>query len=274
MYVRLAFAVAAHLEPEILIVDEVLAVGDAKFQQKCITKMEEVSQEGRTILFVSHRTASIQALCNRAIWLEEGCLRLDGDSETVVNEYLSSLLTDSGGVATSGCGRLEIERVTLKTPSGDTSNLFPSGGSLTIEVHYHARKPILRPHLWLGITGKSGFLFAGQMNLDGFCPERLEGRGIMSCTFEQLPLLPRQRFIVQLACEEQDARTSLIKKTDVAHFFTTGSAASLGFFGHHAERVAESASAAVIVPYTWHLPDGRSRTVDPFTVAGRCNQTE
>ncbi len=88
MYVRLAFAVAAHLEPEILLIDEVLAVGDAQFQKKCLGKMGEISKEGRTILFVSHNLTALKSLCSRAILLEKGLLIEDGDSHEVVNHYL------------------------------------------------------------------------------------------------------------------------------------------------------------------------------------------
>ncbi|MCF8461075.1 MAG: ABC transporter ATP-binding protein [Flavobacteriales bacterium] len=90
MYVRLAFSVAAHLEPEVLIVDEVLAVGDAEFQKKCLGKMGEVSKTGRTILFVSHNMAAVKALCHNAILLENGTVTYSGTSEEVVNRYLSS----------------------------------------------------------------------------------------------------------------------------------------------------------------------------------------
>jgi len=94
MHVRLAFAVAAHLEPEILIVDEVLAVGDADFQQKCLGKMKEVSKnEGRTILFVSHNIQAIQSLCSKAMWLHEGELKLSGNLPTVVNSYITNTKT-------------------------------------------------------------------------------------------------------------------------------------------------------------------------------------
>lgn len=88
MYVRLAFAVAAHLEPEILIVDEVLAVGDAQFQKKCLGKMQDVSTQGRTILFVSHSMAAIRNLCTRAIFLDNGRVRSIGETEAVIAEYL------------------------------------------------------------------------------------------------------------------------------------------------------------------------------------------
>ncbi len=88
MSLRLAFAVAAHLQPEILLVDEVLAVGDAVFQRKCLGKMNDVAQQGRAILFVSHNLEAVQRLCDRCIWLDGGRLRLDGDPETVIRAYL------------------------------------------------------------------------------------------------------------------------------------------------------------------------------------------
>jgi lipopolysaccharide transport system ATP-binding protein len=90
MYVRLAFAVAAHLEPDVLIIDEVLAVGDAEFQKRCLGKMGEVAREGRTVIFVSHNMAAIQKLCSRAIWLREGQIACSGDPGTVVGDYLES----------------------------------------------------------------------------------------------------------------------------------------------------------------------------------------
>ncbi len=90
MYVRLAFSVAAHLEPEILIIDEVLAVGDAEFQKKCLGKIEEVGAEGRTVLFVSHNMASIQQLCTRGILLHDGTVRNAGSIEKVIDSYLNN----------------------------------------------------------------------------------------------------------------------------------------------------------------------------------------
>ncbi len=90
MKVRLAFAVAANLEPEILIVDEVLAVGDAEFQQKCLNKMEAVGKEGRTVLFVSHNMGAISRLCDRVIWMQKGCLIQDGNSDEVISAYLNA----------------------------------------------------------------------------------------------------------------------------------------------------------------------------------------
>jgi lipopolysaccharide transport system ATP-binding protein len=90
MYLRLAFAVAAHLEPEILLIDEVLAVGDAEFQKKCINKMGSVSKQGKTVLFVSHNMLAITQLCQRAIWLENGKIKINDLTNDVVSSYLSS----------------------------------------------------------------------------------------------------------------------------------------------------------------------------------------
>jgi lipopolysaccharide transport system ATP-binding protein len=96
MYVRLAFAVAAHLEPEILIVDEVLAVGDAQFQKKCMGKMGDVARGGRTVLFVSHNMGVISSLCQSALWLDGGRLRCSGEARTIVQDYLTNFASDFG----------------------------------------------------------------------------------------------------------------------------------------------------------------------------------
>ncbi len=102
MYLRLAFAVAAHMEPEILIVDEVLAVGDAAFQKKCLGKMSDVAGEGRTVLFVSHNMGAIQNLCRKCVWLRAGELASVGDSGTVIREYLGGGAAEYGRFDSSG----------------------------------------------------------------------------------------------------------------------------------------------------------------------------
>ncbi|MGH3134041.1 MAG: ABC transporter ATP-binding protein [Gaiellaceae bacterium] len=121
MYLRLAFAVAAHVEPEILLVDEVLAVGDADFQRRCLGKMEDLRQGGRTIVFVSHNLGAISRLCHRSVWLEQGTIRDEGPSEQIVERYLGSL--DDGGrdgrVTFAPGGRdVELLEVTLLDSAG------------------------------------------------------------------------------------------------------------------------------------------------------------
>lgn len=122
MYVRLAFAVAAHLEPEILVIDEVLAVGDAEFQQKCLGKMRDVAEHGRTILFVSHNMAAVSALCHRVLLVESGTLRMQGDPGEVVMSYLSSdgsfHTTEWTGDEGDEFGRLQKTWIKSSDPSG------------------------------------------------------------------------------------------------------------------------------------------------------------
>ncbi len=123
MYVRLAFAVAAHLESEVLIVDEVLAVGDAEFQKKCLGKMNDVSKgEGRTVLFVSHNMNAIKNLCKKAVLLENGCLVLNAQINIVINRYMSSIVKKTYWQGTDGDNHIEIIKTWIKNKSPDFEN--------------------------------------------------------------------------------------------------------------------------------------------------------
>ena len=115
MYMRLAFSVAAHLDPEVLIVDEVLAVGDHAFQRKCVNKMKEIGGSGKTIFFVSHDMAAIKRLCSRVIWLDAGRVRDDGDTAKVVDDYLESV----GGFTAESAAGMSIKERLLASGLGD-----------------------------------------------------------------------------------------------------------------------------------------------------------
>lgn len=154
MYVRLAFAVAAHLEPEILIVDEVLAVGDIEFQRKCLGKMKDVAAGlGRTVLFVSHNMASVQALCSSAILLEAGAVATSGRVEDVVRGYLERFRPSSAGGAESRITLgedLELDSLTVKPE-------FPAAGSpASVEVTIRCKTPSRLSDLSLLIFSESG----------------------------------------------------------------------------------------------------------------------
>ena len=141
MYVRLGFAVAAHLEPDILIVDEVLAVGDANFQKKCLGKMEEVSQQGRTVIFVSHNMFSIQNFCRRGILLESGRIVKDGNVSEVVEHYMGSNAARSGEISWStpesapGDSRLRLKAVRVVSANETTGDVILENG-FRVEVDY------------------------------------------------------------------------------------------------------------------------------------------
>jgi lipopolysaccharide transport system ATP-binding protein len=146
MYVRLAFSVAAHLEPEILMMDEVLAVGDAAFQQKCLDKMHEIRQQGRTILFVSHDMTAITRLCKRVVLLEGGRIAFDGEPRAVVNHYLSSSFktgasrewTDAD--AAPGDEVVRLWRVRVRDEQGETISVVDIRKRFGIELTYEVRQ--------------------------------------------------------------------------------------------------------------------------------------
>jgi lipopolysaccharide transport system ATP-binding protein len=142
MYVRLAFAVAAHLEPEILIVDEVLAVGDVQFQKKCLGKMEEVGKEGRTVIFVSHNMSAVESLCDRGILLQSGSLSLDGDPQEAIKIYLEKAYTLSKDVSIeqrkdrSGSGKIRVTSFRVLDSEGNEVPSLQSGRDYRFEVGY------------------------------------------------------------------------------------------------------------------------------------------
>ena len=162
MYMRLAFAVASHLEPEILLVDEVLAVGDAAFQKKCLGKMGSVAQEGRTVLFVSHNLIAIQSLCGRAIWLEGGEVHADGPPQEVTGQYVT---------ATSGARSMEevwddidsapgneivrLHRLRV-VPQGEAGESLTMSTPFLIETEYWNLSPGARLHVTLHLYTEQG----------------------------------------------------------------------------------------------------------------------
>jgi len=138
MYVRLAFAVAAHLDPEILIVDEVLAVGDAEFQKKCLGKMSDVAQHGRTVLFVSHNMGAINKLCSTSIWLETGTIKMEGASHELVSTYLASAFNTGACVEYTRRpdSKAQILRVRLLNENSQETTNFSVGQEPTVEITF------------------------------------------------------------------------------------------------------------------------------------------
>jgi lipopolysaccharide transport system ATP-binding protein len=160
MFVRLAFAVAAHLEPEILLVDEVLAVGDVAFQQRCLGKLGDVSRSGRTVLFVSHNMAAVEQLCDRAIVLRDGRIDFDGDAPAAVERYLRRNAREDGAVgalrrfsgADGDFGRgLRLVSVGLRAADGERRCSFAPSERVVIEVEYELERPVrdMRLRIWV-----------------------------------------------------------------------------------------------------------------------------
>ncbi len=155
MGVRLAFSVAAHLEPEILLIDEVLSVGDAAFQKKSLGKMEEVSQAGRTVLFVSHNMGAVRSLCSRGLLLESGALTMDDDVDTVINQYLSSKDVSSMGrlnwseADAPQDKELILYGIEMVSESGEVKTSFQIDEGFEIRIHYQIVEEVRNLRLYL-----------------------------------------------------------------------------------------------------------------------------
>lgn len=202
MYVRLAFAVAAYLEPEILIVDEVLAVGDMAFQRKCIGRMKEVGQTGRTVLFVSHNLAAVESLCTRAILLDKGLVAADDSVPTVIAEYRrrvigvevrGALVFDPNG---PGRNTPVLRSAELRGEDDDKTNFVPLGGKFRLRIQFDVPHVIEFPLIGVGIDDSMG-----QRILTLHTPQndrtikQISGRRDVECVVHQFPLAPGDYWI-------------------------------------------------------------------------------
>jgi lipopolysaccharide transport system ATP-binding protein len=202
MYVRLAFAVAAHLEPEILIVDEVLAVGDSEFQKKCLGKMNEVSRkQGRTVLFVSHNMDAVLKLCTRAVFLEAGHVRETGDAKSVVSTYLHSqsfsprvvdLLSKPRTAQAEGKSRL----VEVSPSDSNSSWSIPFGQKFSLDISIDVQSPTPDLEVLVSVYSARGFEVATWTNrCNNVQLMARQGMNAFRIAFEGLRLLPGQYFL-------------------------------------------------------------------------------
>jgi lipopolysaccharide transport system ATP-binding protein len=195
MYVRLAFAVAAHLEPEILIIDEVLAVGDAEFQKKCIGKMNGMSKsEGRTVLFVSHNMSVVQHLCKRAILLKNGNITHDDAPQTIVSHYLSDAVSGNrvnleGWTDRTGSGEARITELEYDDGHNRSSIFFD--GDLRIRMHVRFAKPTTNPVFGVIIHDAAGIPLSDVQSIhDGLHVGTVSGELVVEGYFRNLSLYP------------------------------------------------------------------------------------
>ncbi len=177
MHVRLAFSVAAHMDPEILIVDEVLAVGDYQFQKKCLGKIQEVNQEGRTILFVSHNLGVINRLCNQCMLLHNGKIVSMGETSTVVNKYLSYNINNNRVYQQESDLEKDMNlRTVLLNPdenalNSDVEYISP----INIRINYDVNKPVTNVSVWISIENMEGIRVFTSVDYDQY-PDMLEIR--------------------------------------------------------------------------------------------------
>ena len=194
MYVRLGFSVAINVEPDVLLIDEVLAVGDESFQRRCNEKIAELKNSGRTIIIVSHALGAMRDLCDEIAWLDHGRVQNIGPAGTVVDEYLGSAhedrIEEPGAGTRWGSGEARITTVEMLDARGVRRTSFRSGEDVTVRLHYDAPEPIADPVLGVAIFALSGAHVTGPNTRDaGFDIPVLQGRGFVDLAFPRVPLL-------------------------------------------------------------------------------------
>lgn len=211
MYVRLAFSVAAYLEPEILLVDEVLAVGDAAFQKKCLGKMEDVAQGGRTVFFVSHNMASIKKLCSTVIYLQNGMLIGQGSSNAIVSDYLRDNLTETSSTCIPEYlhkvkSHLQIKKLELINSKGQLVTVFECGEPFTLRLIVDVKEPLTDIRIGIGLVAEG--IRIATVHTPAIDITDKTGSYIVDCKFPGNVLLPNF-YSVQLGAHKADTGRGL-----------------------------------------------------------------
>lgn len=255
MRLRLGFAVAAHLDPDVLVVDEVLAVGDASFQKKCIKAMDGLRSSGRTVLFVSHNLAAVENLCSRGIWIDAGKIRMDGPAREVIVNYMASFVgeQDSGSDLSAtksrlGSGEIRFTRLDYLSPNGTPCAMTRSGEPIVLRFHYHAEKTIRDPSFGFRLFSEMGTLITECGHwMHGIRISKVEpGPGYIDLEIDSLTLLPGQyQFSLWITAAggmpvyDGDVRASL--EVEVSDIYRSG-------------RMLDSRYGLVYFPQRWVMP--------------------
>lgn len=255
MYVRLAFAVAAHLETEILLVDEVLAVGDARFQNKCLGAMSDIGRQGRTVLFVSHAMAAVQSLCSRGIVLQAGRVAFDGPIDRAVEDYLrggatrAAVVDLTGVAARGGTGEIRFTSFRIEGESGQASASVPNGRACSFVLGYEVRDPggsFDQVAVTVSVRNALGIrVFYHHNLLEGRPFDRVTGRGEFRLRIPRLPLSSGD-YQADLHLSRDRGRTIL----DALEGETSFEICDGDFFGSGFE-YRGGANAAVLVDGSW-----------------------
>ncbi|MCI0396474.1 MAG: ABC transporter ATP-binding protein [Chloroflexi bacterium] len=207
MYMRLGFSVAVHVSPDILIVDEILAVGDQAFQEKCMERIHQMKRQGTTIILVSHTLDTMRSLCSHLVWLEHGAVQAAGPADEVIARYLQFShqkahgqsggqggygVNGAGAFRRWGTGEIEITGVRFLNGAGEEQRLFQTGEAMTVEIAYTVHRPVAEPEFGLAIFRHDGVHLNGPNHRLAQVPVRTDrpGRGVIRYRIHSLPLLP------------------------------------------------------------------------------------
>jgi ABC-2 type transport system ATP-binding protein len=207
MFVRLGFAVAVHVDPRILLVDEVLAVGDEAFQRKCLGRVRELQEEGRTIVFVTHAMQLVHQICDRAVLLDHGRVHTDGDVESVIRAFRSVMARMAVGADESLSREVEILRVDLLDSDGRPLSMLSPGDTLNVQVEVEARRPVDDPVVILSVhNARDEWVFGTSTRRRGVRLGRVDGKKRITFSLGSLPF-PEGRYTTSVTVRDA-ARTA------------------------------------------------------------------
>ena len=261
MFVRLGFAVAVHCEPEILLVDEVLSVGDMSFQKKCADKIEELMSLNKAIIVVSHSLYRIESMCQRAIWLNKGHEVKQGPTIDVINAYFNAEDQNShigddhvDDKFTKQSAPVVIDRVELANPQGTVTNGFAVGEGMTVRIFYTANQRIERPLFNIRIKQDGRGILDAAMLIDGYTIDWIKGAGCIECHFESLPLTPKA-YDVDIFVRNKNGMVDLAEMSTYARFSVIDKLAmNIPMEGPYAWTTLRRGSL-LYVPYKWKMKE-------------------
>jgi lipopolysaccharide transport system ATP-binding protein len=295
MYMRLGFAVAAHVEAQILLIDEVLAVGDIGFQEKCLGRLAEQRARGATILFVSHDLNAVKGCCGRVMWLDRGEVREIGDAESVIAHYAESMLPSvrdlsrrpthripTAEMLRDGDGAqplapretLTLTGVTLLNDAGEPADQFRTGERMVIQIDYVAGHPVRELMFAFGIENLNNFICYGTSSqADGITMDIASGPGRVRIIIERLNLLTGT-YKITAAARRADTNLEYDILLNAAFFqMRSGSAESGVFYLEHTWEVASTAGVQVFrcsgVQEEANAPESTPAVIDPQPVTVR-----
>jgi ABC-type polysaccharide/polyol phosphate transport system ATPase subunit len=210
MYVRLGFSVAINVDPDVLLIDEVLAVGDEQFQRKCLERVAELREAGKTIVVVTHSLDTVRNLCDEAVWLDHGQLRAIGAAGEVADAYLDQVHVAQAAEAAEddqgtrwGSGDVKLSRIELLDAGGVPTEQVRTGDAVTFRLNYRASEPVNRPVFGLGIYTLGGIQLTGPNTREaGVVAERVAGAGTVDLHVDPLLLLPGS-YVVSATCTDE-----------------------------------------------------------------------
>ena len=290
MRTRLAFAVATQLDPDVLLLDEVLAVGDLAFQEKCMRRMEAFRRRNKAIIFITHNLYQVEAMCDSAVWLEHGQVVAYGRSIDVLRQYLDTqerrTIAEEKAEGVGHQARataaeraylkakdderpkaivepqpsdpLQIRSVEILDGAGQPCDDLPFRSDLTIRIHYEAPKPIIGPLFELIFFNDDREIFTASMLLDGPGPAQIAGTGIVDCRIQRLPLTPKAYRVVLSVYQAGSLITEVTTRRTVANFRVTDEGVESVAMGGPLALTVLRQGPAVYVPRVWHFYDGQA----------------